>query len=220
MRSDSEGAVDLFWIPLGAGGHSVRLNGIVYEALVARLQHRSRCDIYHSALLIDLPHGHYTVEMTPVPDGAGFLRGVVAEGAVGGRLLGHLRVFRYEIRRWQDGIVPDIAKAVASPARITNDAALAQRIFDHVADVPTLVWGRDEMHIGDMWSCNSVISWAVTAAGGDIDAVALPPRGRAPGWDAGIAAAQRATRAPTATAESQARCLQDLLLSRDRWVKQ
>ena len=29
-------AVDLYWLPLGAGGHSVRLNGRVYEAVAAR----------------------------------------------------------------------------------------------------------------------------------------------------------------------------------------
>jgi hypothetical protein len=28
-------AVDLYWIPLGAGGRSVRFNGRVYEALIA-----------------------------------------------------------------------------------------------------------------------------------------------------------------------------------------
>ncbi len=27
--------VDLYWLPLGAGGHSVRLNGRVYEAVAA-----------------------------------------------------------------------------------------------------------------------------------------------------------------------------------------
>jgi hypothetical protein len=29
-------AVDLYWLPLGAGGHFVRLNGRLYEALAAR----------------------------------------------------------------------------------------------------------------------------------------------------------------------------------------
>jgi hypothetical protein len=29
------GGVDLYWLPFGAGGHCVRLNGIVYEALAA-----------------------------------------------------------------------------------------------------------------------------------------------------------------------------------------
>ena len=29
--------VDLYWLPLGAGGHSVRLNGRVFERIVAQL---------------------------------------------------------------------------------------------------------------------------------------------------------------------------------------
>ena len=29
-------AVDLYWIPLGAGGHSVRFNGRVFEAIAPR----------------------------------------------------------------------------------------------------------------------------------------------------------------------------------------
>jgi hypothetical protein len=28
-------AIDLYWLPLGAGGHSVRLNGLVFEAIAA-----------------------------------------------------------------------------------------------------------------------------------------------------------------------------------------
>jgi hypothetical protein len=35
-------AVDLYWLPLGAGGHCVRANGRAFEALAARLQHRRR----------------------------------------------------------------------------------------------------------------------------------------------------------------------------------
>jgi len=42
--------VDLYWLPLGAGGHFVRLNGRVYEACDAAIHHRSRYDLYHSAL--------------------------------------------------------------------------------------------------------------------------------------------------------------------------
>jgi hypothetical protein len=183
--------VDLYWIPLGAGGHSVRFNGIVYEAIAAGLQHRPRLDIHHAALAIDLPDGHYMVEMTPVPDHAGQGRGVVAEGPVGTHLLGHLRLFRYEIRRWRDGVVPDLDCAVASPVRVTNDHPTAQRIFDLVPDVPTPVWGRDELRTGDMWSCNSVISWTLTRAGLDIDAIPLPAHARAPGWHAGTAVARR-----------------------------
>ena len=35
-----EGRVDLYWLPLGAGGHCVRANGRVYEAVAARLAGR------------------------------------------------------------------------------------------------------------------------------------------------------------------------------------
>ena len=48
-------AVDLYWLALGAGGHFVRLNGRLYEALAARLGHRRRLDLYHSALQVELP---------------------------------------------------------------------------------------------------------------------------------------------------------------------
>jgi len=34
-------AVDLYWLPLGAGGHSVRLNGRVSTALDGRRGHRT-----------------------------------------------------------------------------------------------------------------------------------------------------------------------------------
>ena len=50
-------SVDLIWLPLGAGGHFVRLNGRLYEAIAARLQRRPACDLYHSALGVDLPEG-------------------------------------------------------------------------------------------------------------------------------------------------------------------
>jgi len=30
-------------------------------------------------------------------------------GTVGSRLLGHLRLFRYEVRRWREGSIPDVA---------------------------------------------------------------------------------------------------------------
>jgi hypothetical protein len=47
--------IDLFWLPLGAGGRSVRFNGIVFEALSAKLGRRPRSDLYHSALDVRLP---------------------------------------------------------------------------------------------------------------------------------------------------------------------
>ena len=60
--------VDLYWLPLGAGGHSVRLNGRVYEAVVALFERRPRRALYHSALAITLPEGLYVIESAPIPD--------------------------------------------------------------------------------------------------------------------------------------------------------
>ena len=48
-------AVDLYWIPLGAGQHVVRLSGKLFEAIGARLQRRRPCDLYHSALVVVVP---------------------------------------------------------------------------------------------------------------------------------------------------------------------
>lgn len=184
-------SVDLYWIPLGAGEHFVRFNGIVYEALCAAVHRRPRCEIFHSVLEIVLPPHRYMVEMTPVPDTSGDARGVVAEGSVGVSGAGRLRLFRYEVRRWRDGLVPDLVFAVGSPVPVTRDPATTARIFALLPAVPTPTWGRDDLRAGEMWSCNSVISWALASAGIDLDDVPFPPHGRAPGWDAGRIVAGR-----------------------------
>jgi len=132
--------VDLYWLPLGAGGHSVRLNGRVFEALAARIEHRPPCDLYHSALVVRVPQGRFVVEMTPIPRGSPEERGVMMEGAVGSRWARRLRIFRYEVHRWRDGVIPDLAEAVAGPERLTSDPLLTLRIFDLVARVPPLTW--------------------------------------------------------------------------------
>ena len=186
-----DGSVTLHWIPLGAGARSVRVNGIVYEAVTAAVERRSRCRLYHSALEIALPTGRFMIEMTPVPKEPGDGRGVVAAGPVGVRAAGRLRLFRYEVRRWRDGIVPDLAYAVASPV-VTRDPATAQRVFALLPSVPTATWGRDELRAGEMWSCNSITAWVLARAGVDMDSVPFPVHARAPGWDAGLAVARRA----------------------------
>lgn len=185
--------VDLYWLPLGAGGWFVRWNGKAYEAVVAARQRRPRADLYHSALVVSLEGAGFTIESAPVPDGDGPERGVVSEGAVGHRALGRWRLFRYELRCWRDGVIPDLAWAVDSPRRLTGDPELVRRLLEFVPAVPTPVWGRDELGAGEMWNSNSTISWLLTRAGLDASAVPLPPGGRAPGWDAGIAVAARAT---------------------------
>jgi hypothetical protein len=183
-------AVDLYWIPLGAGQHIVRLSGWLFEALIARMQRRPAQDLYHSALTVDVPEGHFVLEQTPVIDGHGERRGVVVEGPVGTKLTRRIRVFRYEIRRWQEGIIPDLAEAVCSPTRIADDLDRARLILALVPSVPPLVWGRDEYHTGEMWNSNAVISWLLTRSGIDAAKIHPPPDGRAPGWRAGVAIAK------------------------------
>ena len=184
--------IELYWLPLGAGGRSVRWNGRVYEAIVSRLERRHARALYHSALVIRVPQGQFVIEMTPVPDSNGVQRGVVREGAVGSKLAGRLRLFRYEVRRWRNGVIPDVEEAVDSPVRLSDDAEVAQRLLDLVPAIPTLVWGRDELDLGEMWNSNSVVAWLITRAGLDIDSIHPPSGGRAPGWNAGRVVAARA----------------------------
>ena len=187
----SEPGVDLYWLPLGAGGHSVRLNGRVFEAAAARLERRPPRDLYHSALEVRVPEGRFVIEMTPVPDGDGAERGVVAEGAVGTRRAGRFRIFRYEVRRWCGGTIPDVDEAVESPRRLTDDPEQARRVLERVAHVPTAVWGRDELRAGEMWNSNSLVAWLIAGCGLSADAIRAPAGGRAPGWRAGLAVARR-----------------------------
>jgi hypothetical protein len=192
LSSASSGStVDLYWLPLGAGGRSVRFNGRVFEAVAARIAGRPRCALYHSALVVRVPAGRFVIEMAPVRDAAGDARGVVAEGAVGSGWARPLRIFRYEIRRWRDGAIPDVAEAVESPQRLTEDAAAAQRLLDLVPAIPTPVWGRDELGAGEMWNSNSLTSWLIAAGGLDVASAHLPAGGRAPGWNAGLVVAGR-----------------------------
>jgi hypothetical protein len=193
MQPPRTAAVDVYWIPLGAGGHSVRFNGRVFEAIEAARQHRQRSDLYHAALVVELDGDRYTIEVAPSPDADEKSRGVVATAAVGSRYVGWLRLFRYEVRCRRGGSIPDLAEAVGAPSRLTSDPRVARRLLDLVATVPRPVWGRDELEAGEMWNSNSVIAWLIATAGLSTDRLRPPPRGRAPGWFAGLEVARRAS---------------------------
>ena len=122
------------------------------------------------------PVGRYVVEQAPVVDADGRDRGVVAEGPVGTRGAGRFRVFRYEVRCWLGGEIPDLRAAIGSPVRLSDDGAVAQRVLDVVRTIPTPVWGRDELRTGEMWNSNSVISWTLTRSGIDLSSVQPPAR--------------------------------------------
>ena len=162
----------------------------MFEALSAHRDRRVRCDLYHSALIVRSGTERVVIEMTPVPRAAESSRGVVGTGSVGVGVAGRMRVFRYEIRCWPGGEIPDEADAVAS-LRVPLPSTDAQRLLELVSAVPTPVWGRDSLQAGEMWNSNSVTSWLLERSGLDTTALGPPPGGRAPGWDAGIAVARR-----------------------------
>ena len=139
---------------------------------------------------MSLPEGTYTIEQAPAWNLTGE-RGVVCGGAVGAAWLGRSKRFRWELRCWHNGLIPDLDEAVESPQRVTDDERIARRIIELAPKVPRLVWGRDEQELGEMWNSNSVISWLIVRSGASIEAVRPPAKGWAPGWNAGVAAARR-----------------------------
>lgn len=185
-------AVDLLWLPLGAGGVFVRLNGRLFEALTARLHSRPRRDLYHAALSVELDGDAYVIEQAAAMHSWRVHPGVVAAGPVGARWAGRLRIFRYEIRVWRDGRIADAAEAVESPRRLSGAEDVARRVLESAPRVPTPTWGRDELGLGEMWNSNSVIAWILATSGIDAAAIEPPAGGRAPGWRAGAEAAARA----------------------------
>jgi hypothetical protein len=99
------------------------------------------------------------IELAPAWGNRQPYRGVVSEGPVGWVLLGRSRFFRYEVRCWRDGIIPDVAEAVDSPQRVSANGRQAREVLELVREFPTATWGRDELHAGEMWNSNSLISW-------------------------------------------------------------
>jgi len=183
--------IDLYWLPLGAGDHCVRWNGRMYEALVARHEHRPVCDLYHSALQVQRGSDVFVIESAPAWGSVVSDRGVVCQGPVGLTWLGRSRYFRYEVRRWRNGVIPDVSEAVESPVHIGTCSARAEQLLNLVPDFPTATWGRDELRTGEMWNSNSLIAWLLTLSGCGANGVGPPAGGRAPGWSAGSVVAAR-----------------------------
>ena len=187
-------SVDLYWLPLGSGDntHCVRTNGRVFERVAAWHQRRQPCDLYHAALQVSIGMDRFVIEMAPVWNTDASDRGAVCEGPVGMRWLGRSRLFRYEVRCWRGGDIPDITEAVDSPQRLSNaDTARAELVLSLAPTFPTATWGRDELGTGDMWNSNSLVAWLLALSGHDLRSIRPPEHGRAPGWVAGLIVARR-----------------------------
>lgn len=188
VDAESTDRAELWWLPVGAGGVVVARTSRWWELLSARHDRRAPQQLVHAALELFTDGGRFVIEMTPQWGQPQDASGVVVTGPVGLRALGRFRLFRYEVRAWPEGILPDRAYAVAPPTVITLGRTRAHALLDALPDIPRHTWGRVVPPTGDMWNSNSLIAWALCRAG--IDAMTLtPPVGcRAPGWAAGVAA--------------------------------
>jgi hypothetical protein len=182
--------VTLYWIPLGAGGRLVRPCGRMFEAVVARREHRAPLDVVHAALEVELNHDRYAIEMGPAWNVRASDRGVVQSGPVALTWLGRSLLFRYEVRCWRGGFIADVKDAVGQE-RVSADPQRAREVLELTAFVPALTWGRDELHTGDMWNSNSLAAWLLARSNHDADLLHPPRGGRAPGWHSGLVLARR-----------------------------
>jgi hypothetical protein len=62
VPATARASIELYWLPLGAGGWFVRCNGRIYEAAHALLERRRPLELYHSALVVRVPEGRFVVE--------------------------------------------------------------------------------------------------------------------------------------------------------------
>ena len=97
----------------------------------------------------------FVIEMAPVRDTDGMQRGVVAEGPVGALWAARLRIFRYEIRCWRGGVIPDMTKrSRARGAYLTmptscNVCSPSYLRFRRASGVATSSrWGDVELELG------------------------------------------------------------------------
>ncbi len=207
----------VLWTPLGADGPAVvRASGRALEALVAARERRRPLVLHHAALEVRLSGTVRVVEMTPVWGQPAGDRGVLAEGAVGARVLGRSRYFRYEVRcrpvdpatatgtgtgtgtdertPGQDAGHPSRPGRTLRhdlPATAATATAQVRAVLSASAEVPLPVWGRRVAGTTGMWCSNSVVAYLLARAGADLDAALPPPGGRAPGWSAGLTVAAR-----------------------------
>lgn len=182
-------AAELWWIPVGAGGHVVIHASRWWERWRAVRERRAVHPLFHAALEIHVG-GHRTViEMAPAWGRGSGSTGVVATGPVGMRPLGVVPLFRYEIRCCDDGVLPDRGWAPEPPRRLPLADHVARAIPDRLRTVPLHPWGRDAVGVGDMWNSNSLVAWLLETSGLDTSDLHPPADGTAPGWAAGVAAA-------------------------------
>ncbi len=152
-------SVDLYWLPLGAGGRVVRWCGRLYESWAAWREHRDRAALFHAGLMLRLDDTAFAVEMGPVWNVTEPDRGVLLEGpsARGGSAVSGLPATRCGAGR--AATFPDLARR-CDPVRTTHEpGTVAGRPGRAPAAAAAHTWGRDELGAGEMWNSNSAVAW-------------------------------------------------------------
>lgn len=182
--------VALHWIPVrgSVGGN------ILQFASRWIAPNPERRDVYHCALKISTREADespvYIVELTHYARGRKQARtGQVKSGFAGPRFLHAITGPVYGVRKWRNGQMVDEHKTVPHPIVITRNCAHVRELLNLVESVPTRPYGS--LEFGELWTCNSAISWLLCRALGRPPEISVPPNGIAPGWQAGIAAATR-----------------------------
>ena len=184
-------AVDLYWLPLGAHGCSVRSKGRVFEAYAARRQKRPARELCIAVLEVTLGSDRFVIETTPVRSDC-----AAHDGALQGPMwglparLGRSPLLRYEVRRSSDCLIPEDPDAASGPRCVGRKEANARNLLGLVPQIPDLTWGRDQLGAGDAWNSNLMVAWLLGRSGHHVRDVVPPPRCRAPGWAAGLALAR------------------------------
>jgi len=179
----------LWWIPVGAGSRVVPYTSRLWERAEALVNRRRPRALFHAALEIVTGDERFLVEMAPAWGVPAPVRGVVATGPVALTTLGRSHFFRYEVRSWKDGVLPDREWAVGGPRRIELSGSQAEEMLQAVPRVPRLIWGRRTRGSREMWNSNSLIAWLMHEGGIDATQFSPPSEGWAPGWSTGIAVA-------------------------------
>ena len=188
-------AVDLYWIPLGAGGHSVRFNGRVFEAIEAARA--------APAALRPLPRGARRRARTasatrsrsrPRRTRDEASRGVVATGAVGSRYAAPAAPVSLRGPLLARRVDPGSRLGASAGPAGSRRPAVARRLLDAGRGRAHAGLGPRRAGAGEMWNSNSMIAWSLSAAGLPTAAIRAPAGGRAPGWDAGLVVARRPVR--------------------------
>ena len=184
-------SLDLYWLPVGAGTSTFQQMSLrLWEAIEAARARRPRAALFHCALKLTTAYsGAFTLEMTP-----DFVKSrwpAVATGPVGVAGADRVALFRYALRCVPGETLPDEEWAIESPVRLSQDCSSVERVLELTREVPRFVWGRRAPHTSEMWTSDAVISWLLVRAGIDLRDVVPPIGGRAPGWLAGIAVAEK-----------------------------